>query len=121
MNERQRFGRAAEEHARAYLLAKGWRIIGVNQRVGRGELDIIARRAGVLAFVEVKARRSTACGTPEDAVSARKQRQIMQLANLWLSARPAALERVTEVRFDVIAIDATRRPVRVRHLAAAFG
>jgi putative endonuclease len=120
MNERQRFGRAAEQHAQAYLLARGWRIVGVNQRVGRGELDIIARREGVLAFVEVKARRSATCGAPEDAVTPRKQRQIILLANLWLSARPAALQRVTEVRFDVIAVDATCRPVRIRHLAAAF-
>jgi putative endonuclease len=120
MNERQRFGREAEGLAQRYLAAQGWRLIAVNQRVGRGELDIIARRGGVLAFVEVKARRSDACGSPEDAVTIRKQRQIRSLAELWLSSRPSALRGVTDVRFDVIAVDCGRRPATLRHLCAAF-
>jgi putative endonuclease len=120
MNERQRFGAAAELYAQQYLLKRLWVLVGVNQRVGRGELDIIARQGDVLAFIEVKARRSRAFGTPEDAVTAGKQRQIARLAELWLSARPWALEGVRDVRFDIIAVDLTQRPVRVRHLPAAF-
>lgn len=121
MNERQQFGRQAERHAQRYLVERGWHIVAVNQRIGRGELDIIARKGGVLAFVEVKARRTSTCGSPEDAVTAQKQRQIRQLADLWLGARPSALRGVTDVRFDVIAVDWSRRPVQLRHLAGAFG
>ena len=65
-----RLGRAAEEAAARYLEARGWRILGRNVRVGRGELDLIVRRGPVLAFVEVKARRTRTCGAPEDAVDA---------------------------------------------------
>lgn len=104
----------------AYLQDAGYRIVALNQRVGRGEIDIIARHGAALAFVEVKARRTRACGAPEDAVTPRKRRQIVRLASLWLASRPRALVGVAEVRFDIIAIDAGRHPPRVRHLRAAF-
>lgn len=120
MDTRQRFGRAAETAAAAHLERRGWRILGRNVRIGRGELDIIARRGAVLAFVEVKARRSTTCGSPEDAVRPAKRRQVARLAELWLAARPWALHGVAEVRFDIVAVDATRTPSVIRHLPAAF-
>jgi putative endonuclease len=120
VNTRQQFGRAAEAAAAAYLVREGWLLLGRNVRIGRGELDLIARRGPVLAFVEVKARRSAACGSPEDAVDRRKRRQIARLAELWLAARPWALRGVSDVRFDVIAVDATTRPPEIRHLPGAF-
>ena len=114
------FGRLAERLAVVYLQQQAYRIIAVNQRVGRGELDIIARKAGVLAFVEVKARRTHACGAPEEAVTAHKRRQVARLAALWIGSHPRQLQGVTDVRFDIIAVDAARRPARLRHLRAAF-
>jgi len=120
VNARQRFGRAAEEAAAHHLTRTGWRLLGRNVRIGRGELDIVARRGPVLAFIEVKGRRTTTCGAPEDAVGPRKRRQVTRLAELWLAARPWALRGVTDVRFDVIAVDAGANPIRVRHLPAAF-
>jgi putative endonuclease len=120
MNERQQFGRAAEEAAARYLQRRGWRLLDRNVRIGRGELDLVARRGVVLAFVEVKARRSRTAGSPEDAVTPHKRRQIARLAALWLAARPWALNGVTDVRFDIVAVDATAATVCVRHLAAAF-
>jgi len=120
VNARQRFGRAAEEAAAHHLTRTGWRLLGRNVRIGRGELDIVARRGPVLAFIEVKGRRTSTCGAPEDAVGPRKRRQVARLAELWLAARPWALRGVTDVRFDVIAVDAGADPIRVRHLPAAF-
>jgi putative endonuclease len=114
------FGRRAERFAVAYLQQASYRIIAVNQRVGRGEIDVIASRSGVLVFVEVKARRTRACGAPEDAVTPRKCRQVARLASLWLSTHPRSLDGVKEVRFDILAVDATSHPVRVRHLEGAF-
>ena len=114
------FGRAAEQLASAFLQAKGYRILAANQRIGRGEIDLIVQRLGVLAFVEVKGRRTVTCGAPEEAVTPRKRRQIARLAELWLACRPQALCGVTEVRFDIVAVDATRRPPQVRHIPAAF-
>ena len=120
VNARQQYGRAAEEAAARYLVQSGWRLLGRNVRIGRGELDIIARRGPVLAFVEVKARRTRTCGAPEDAVGALKQRQVARLAELWLAARPWAMSGVDEVRYDIIAVDSSTFPSTIRHLPAAF-
>ena len=120
MNARQHYGRAAEEAAARYLIKAGWRLLGRNVRVGRGELDIVARRGPVLAIVEVKARRTNTCGAPEDAVGAAKRRQVARLAELWLAARPWALKGIDEVRFDIVAVDSTAFPSTLRHLSAAF-
>ena len=51
-------GRGAETLACWYLRLKGWRILARRARVPGGEVDIVARRGGTLAFVEVKARAS---------------------------------------------------------------
>jgi len=120
VNARQHFGRAAEEAAARHLIQHGWRLLGRNVRIGRGELDIVARRGPVLAFVEVKARRTRTCGAPEDAVGAMKRRQVARLAELWLAARPWALTGVDDVRFDIIAVDSSSFPSTIRHLPAAF-
>ncbi len=120
VNARQQLGRAAESAAARHLTRDGWTILGRNVRIGRGELDLIVRRGRVLAFVEVKARRTASFGAPEDAVDVRKRRQVARLAELWLAARPWALRGVSDVRFDVVAVDASCRPSAVRHLPAAF-
>jgi putative endonuclease len=117
---RQRLGTGAERAAADYLVARGYSVLAVNQRVGRGELDIIARRGPILVFAEVKARRSSVCGAPEDAVTPRKRRQVARLAELWLAARPRLLAGVQEIRFDVLAVDFTSTPAQIRHLRAAF-
>ena len=120
VNARQRFGRAAEEAAARYLINHGWCVLGRNVRIGRGELDLVVRRGRVLAFVEVKARRSDTFGAPEDGLSARKQHQIARLAEMWLASRPWVLSSIDDVRFDIVAVDASRFPSAVRHLPAAF-
>lgn len=120
MNQRQTLGRSAEQAAADHLADEGWRLLGRNVRVGRGEIDIVMRRQRTLAFVEVKARASATCGSPEDAVDARKQRQVARLAELWLAARPWALHGIDDVRFDIVAVDAAAQPMAIRHLPAAF-
>lgn len=74
----------------------------------------------MLAFIEVKARRSRSCGAPEDAVTIRKRLQIMRLAEMWLGSHPRALVGIDDVRYDVIAVDALTVPAHVRHLRGAF-
>ncbi|MGH6658692.1 MAG: YraN family protein [Sphingomicrobium sp.] len=55
----ERRGRGAETIACWYLRLHGWRILARRARVSGGEVDIVARRGGTLAFVEVKARSSS--------------------------------------------------------------
>ncbi len=73
-----------------------------NYRAGREEIDLIAQRAGVLAFIEVKTRsRRRMLGSPLDAIHARKRARIRRVAAAWLRRRPS---RGVTVRFDAIAV-----------------
>jgi putative endonuclease len=108
-----RTGLSAEGKAAAYLMAKGYRILAKRFRTRYGEIDIVARRRNLLAFVEVKARASL-----EDAayaVTPRQQQRIIEAAQAWLMAHPEHAEY--ELRFDAVLIAPRRLP---RHVLAAF-
>lgn len=115
---RTELARAGEDIAARFLTRNGWRIVGRNVRCGRtGEIDIVAERAGVLAFVEVKTRGSDRFGTPGEAVTWRKQHRIRALARLYLmNARPTA----SAIRFDVVEVRTGGRGPLVTHLEGAF-
>lgn len=98
-NDRNALGRAGEDAAAEFLTWFGWEILGRNIRRREGEVDIVARREGVLAFIEVKTRRSAVYGTPAEAVTIRKQRRIRTLAGILLAE---GIGRAREIRFDVI-------------------
>ena len=115
---RQLLGGEAEAAAEGLLRRKGYRILERNVRVGRGELDIVARAGETLVFVDVKARRTDRYGGVAYAVTARKQRQLIQLAARYLARR--RLER-QPCRFDVLLYDAgdSASPV-LEHIENAF-
>jgi putative endonuclease len=94
------FGRAGEDLGAEWLTKKGFVILARNWRHGRHEVDIIAGRSGVLHFIEVKTRRSTAFGYPEASVSRKKIAHIMQGATGWLLQRPG----YRRTQYDVLAI-----------------
>lgn len=117
MDARADLGRRGEDLAVLVLERKGWRILERNFRKREGEIDIVAAREGVLAFVEVKTRASRAFGSPAEAVTRRKQARIRSLALQFLAERrPGA----RAVRFDVVDIVCERDRFRVTHLEGAF-
>jgi putative endonuclease len=67
MNYRQIVGKFGENIAKDYLLKRGYQIIGINEKIGFKEVDIIARKGNFLIFVEVKTRLSSVFGGAEDA------------------------------------------------------
>src|SRR5438477_9978949 len=73
---RHQRGLAGEEQAIRYLQARGWEVVAHRFRVGRIELDMVARRGHLVAFFEVKARRGTASGSPFEAVTGAKRRVV---------------------------------------------
>lgn len=94
-------GRQAEAHVARLLVAEGWAILAANARAEGGELDLVVERAGVVRFVEVKAR------TEEDqlgiyAIDARKRAHLRAAAEGWLAAHGPP-ER--EVAFLVALVD----------------
>ena len=108
-----RTGISAESRAAAYLIAKGYRILAKRFRTPYGEIDLVARRRNLIAFVEVKARASL--DDAAWAVTPRQQQRIINAAQAWLVAHPEHAE--FEMRFDAMLIAPRSLP---RHLLAAF-
>lgn len=110
-------GKAGETIAVDFLKRNGYRITEVNYRCPIGEIDIIARDKNELVFVEVKARRSSALGYPEQAVGIKKQKKVSQLALWYLQEK-----RLTDVRarFDVVAVLILPEGNEVRLIRNAF-
>ena len=81
-----RFGLSAESRAAAFLIAKGYRILARRFRTRFGEIDIVARRRNLIAFVEVKARASL--DEAAFAVTPRQKARIIDAAQVWLVAHP---------------------------------
>ncbi|HEX6926420.1 MAG TPA: YraN family protein [Longimicrobiaceae bacterium] len=112
-------GDRGEALAAERLEAEGWQILDRNYRVGRREVDLVARRGEVVAFVEVKTRRSGRFGHPLEAITRHKQREIAAVADAWIAAHGRAGE---VYRFDAIAITfAPDTSPRVEHLEDAWG
>ena len=106
-------GLSAESRAAALLMAKGYRILAKRFRTPHGEIDLIAKRRNLVAFVEVKARATL--DEAAFAVTPRQQARIINAAQAWLAAHPEFAE--FELRFDAILIAPRHLP---RHLLAAF-
>ena len=106
-------GLSAESRAAAYLIAKGYRIVARRWRSPVGEIDIVARRRGVLVFVEVKARERL--DDAAEAVIERQQRRIIAAAQAWLVHHPDDVN--SAIRFDVVLVAPKSLP---RHIQGAF-
>ncbi len=102
MENKRATGGRYEELAAGFLQEKGYRILERNYRDRYGEIDLIARDGACLVFVEVKYRRNSASGFPEEAVDARKQERIRHAASYYLYSRHYPED--TPCRFDVVAI-----------------
>src|SRR5947207_8410316 len=87
-----------------------------NARIRGGEIDLIVRRAGTLAFVEVKTRQSMTAGAGYDAVGTRKQQQLVTLASAWLARHPHS----GQIRYDVLSLFWNGRRFVVTYFADAF-
>lgn len=111
-------GAYGEEIAAAYLREQGYTLLERHFRCPVREIDIIAKKFQNLIFVEVKTRRSTLFGLPQDAVGAHKQRQLIRSAQWYLNQRGASPHHP---RFDVIAILICpgQRPA-INHIQNAF-
>jgi putative endonuclease len=106
-------GLSAESRAALLLIAKAYRILARRWKTPFGEIDIVARRLGVLVFVEVKARGSL--DEAVEAVTERTKRRVVGAAELWLARHPQYANGA--IRFDVIVVTPGRMP---RHIVSAF-
>ena len=110
-------GRAGEDAAALFLEAHGYRIAARNLRIGRTELDLVARKGPDLVFCEVKTRRGSSLGEPEESVTGRKRARIQRAAEAFLARHTPA----GSVRFDVLAVtEPAPGRLAVRHIEGAF-
>jgi putative endonuclease len=102
---RHRLGFTGEEEAIGFLTALGWEIKAHRFRIGRNDIDLVARKAGLVAFVEVKTRCGGEFGPGRLSVGWKKRRAIARVAEIWRLRYGVAGD---VYRFDVLEV--IRRP-----------
>lgn len=111
-------GIQGEALAARHLERLGWRILARNYRLGHKEIDLVARRGRLVAFVEVKTRARLVWGHPLLAIDGRKRLEIERVARSWLQRYG---RRGDEFRFDAIAIyPGEDGELRVEHVEDAW-
>ena len=116
---RKNFGDSSERVAALYLETHGCTILARNFRTCAGEIDLIARDAEALVFVEVKARRGTAYGAPEEAITPRKQIRLVELAEEFMARQPEFAGHPWRIDLVAIQLDRAGKVVRINHIKNA--
>jgi putative endonuclease len=113
----QELGERGERIAARWLASKGWTIRDRRFRSGRRDIDLVAQRDALVAFVEVKARTGIEFGDPVEAVHWRKQRELRRSAQVWIDRHGRTGEAY---RFDVVGVLLGGGKVRLKHVENAF-
>ena len=116
MDRNKLMGREAEARCAAYLRDRGWHIAAMNYACRGGEIDIVAERGGIIAFVEVKERSGSRFSLPREAVTPAKQRRIRTAALWYLAAHETALQP----RFDVAGVTPSPGGPQINIIENAF-
>ncbi len=112
-------GRKAEDHVARWLKRRGWKMLETRFKVSEGEVDLIARRGTIIAFVEVKQRERLPL--TEDVVSQTNISRVMEAAEIWVDRNFDTLGPDFEIRFDLALIEGPVRPLsKVKYIESAF-
>jgi putative endonuclease len=114
---KQRLGKSGEDLAVSFLKNNGFEILERNYRYGHKEIDIIGKDKNTIVFVEVKTGRSKTFGSPQEWVTLRKQKSIIEVAQDYIQKNDL---RDFDFRFDVVAINFERGKTKIEHLRNAF-
>ena len=115
---RSDLGQRGEALAAKALKRRGFEILERRWRCQLGEIDIVAKDGDTVVVVEVKTRARNDLFSPVDAVDAKKQRKLIQLAYAYARAH---LTADVIIRFDVVGITKAsgKRPI-LEHISNAF-
>ena len=116
MAEHNDLGNLGEERAQAYLRSKGYNIKQTNWTSGKLELDIVAEKDGWLVVVEVKTRSTDTFEHPEEAITLRKIRNIINATHDYIFK----FDWQGETRFDVISVIPHGQDFHIEHIEDAF-
>jgi len=114
--EADRRGRQGEAEAALWLAQQGWRIVAERVKTKAGEIDLIVRKPGLVAFVEVKWRANAAALA--DAIDERRLTRVAKAAEI------VAHEYATQgedIRIDVILLAPSRKPTHIENAWMPFG
>lgn len=114
---RHKLGKWGETVAAVHLEAKGYEIIDRNWRCSKGEIDLIAQAGQELVFVEVKTRRGRDAGAPEESLTYKKGKKLLELAQLYLAEN----DLEADWRVDLVAVELDRdgKLLRCEHIPNA--
>ncbi len=109
-------GKEGEKVAENHLVEKGYQILERNWRFGKKELDLIARYGDKLVIIEVKTRTNPEFEQPKEAVTFKKQRNIVDAANAYIQKNNILLE----TQFDIISVLFNNGKTEIEHISDAF-
>ncbi len=104
----------AEEVARDYLLAHGYRVLAENYTVRGAEIDLIAQKGELIVFAEVKQRRSDRYGSPAELITAKKLARLHGAALLFIADTFSRDD--LPLRFDALLVSGSRERHTLEHL-----
>jgi putative endonuclease len=110
---KRNLGNKGENIASDYLKKIGYEILDKNFRTRYGEIDLIAGDDEEIVFTEVKTRRSSNFGYPEEAVDEKKIEKIIKVANAWMEEKE---KFDNSWRIDIIAIELDVQPPKITHI-----
>lgn len=116
MSEHNDVGREGEALAYNFLQQKGYEIVDRNWRYGPKEIDIVARDGDTMVFVEVKTRSTLAFELPQEAVTKKKMKNLVEAADAYMIQNNIDLEG----RFDIVAVLNGNPPKVIEHLEGAW-
>ena len=111
MSYKQTIGKFGENIAKDYLVKRGYKIIGLNQKVSFQEVDIIAQKGEILVFIEVKTRLSSIFGGAEDAFDFKKSGHLEKALEFYIYKNNLDEDFV---RLDFISVDISREKKRAK-------
>ena len=116
MSDHVEFGKKGEELAQAFLRNLGYKLLELNWRFGKNEIDIIAAKDDLIVIVEVKTRKSNYFSEPEVSVTKSKQKTLVRATSAYLNWHNIS----HETRFDIISIILTPHNHHIKHIVDAF-
>jgi putative endonuclease len=117
VSERALTGEAGETQVALHLERLGFSILARNARVGRLEIDLIAQKADLLVFCEVRTRRSSAFLDPIETIDRAKVSRIRKAAAQWLALHP---QPARQIRFDAASVLLEGATPRLTYYESAF-
>jgi len=115
--QRKERGHLAEEAAKRFLEAKGYKVLEQNFHARAGEIDLVVEKGDLVCFVEVRMRSRSKWCLPLQTITPQKQRRIVLAAMQFLKRKPCPGKAL---RFDVVSILGEGRYADIEHLPGAF-